>query len=305
MNWFLIALLPPIFWSITNHFDKYLLSRYFKGGGVGALMVFSSIIGLCLLPLIIWIHPEVIRSFDPRYLLISLNGFFYVLAVLPYFYALQRDEASIAIPLFQMVPVFSLILGYFILGETLTSMQLMGGILIIFGAIFMSLDLTVHKRIKLKKEVFLLMALSSFLFAINFLIFKYFAIDARFWVTSFWEYIGFAVFAILLLVFIRSYRDEFFNILKTNKFSVLTLNGINEIVNIIAKASFNFASLLAPVTLVWIVNGLQPLFVFIFGVLLTLLVPNISQENISKKVLVQKILAIVLMFIGAYLINIK
>ncbi|MDP1743381.1 MAG: EamA family transporter, partial [Candidatus Amesbacteria bacterium] len=233
----------------------------------------------------------------------SLNGFFYVLAVLPYFYALQRDEASIAVPLFQMVPVFSLVLGYFILGETLTSMQLLGGTLIISGAIFMSLDLTVHKKIKLKKEVFLLMALSSFLFAINFLFFKYFAINARFWVTSFWEYVGFAIFASLLLVFVKSYRNEFFKILKTNKISVLTINGINEVVNIIAKASFNFASLLAPVTLIWIVNGLQPLFVFIFGVFLTLIAPKISQENISRKILVQKMLAIVIMFIGAYLIN--
>ena len=34
MNWFLIALLPPALWSVTNHFDKYLLSKFFKGGGV-------------------------------------------------------------------------------------------------------------------------------------------------------------------------------------------------------------------------------------------------------------------------------
>jgi len=73
MNWFLIALVPPALWAITNHFDKYLLSKYFKGGGVGALMVFSSIIGVCLLPVIYWLHPEVINSFDLRYLLISIN----------------------------------------------------------------------------------------------------------------------------------------------------------------------------------------------------------------------------------------
>lgn len=228
-----------------------------------------------------------------------------MLAVLPYFYALQRDEASIAVPLFQMVPVFSLILGYFVLGEALTSFQLLGGFLIILGAIFMSLDLTTHKKIKLKKEVFGLMALSSLLFAINFLFFKYFAINAQFCVTSFWEYIGFAVFATLLLVFVKSYRDEFFKILKTNKVSVLTINGANEIINILAKASFNFASLLAPVTLIWIVNGLQPFFIFIFGIFLTLMFPKIAQENISKKVLIQKTFSIIMMFIGAYLINIK
>ena len=303
MSWFLIALLPPALWSITNHFDKYLLSKYFKGAGVGALMVFSSIIGMLLLPLIIFIHPEVIASFQPKYLLISLNGFFYILAVLPYFYALQRDEASIAVPLFQMVPIFSYFLSYLVLGETLTAVQIVGGLIILFGAVLISLDLTVHKKIKFKREVFFYMALSSLLFAINFMFFKFFAIQAHFWVTSFWEYVGFAVFAFLLLVFVKPYREEFVNVMKTNRASVLTINGINETINIVAKASFNFASLLAPITLVWIVNGLQPFFVFIFGVILTLVFPKISQENITRKALAQKIVAIVIMFAGAYLIN--
>lgn len=303
MNWFLIALLPPALWSITNHFDKYLLSKYFKGGGVGALMVFSSIIGLLLLPFIVLVHPEVVSSFDPKYLLISLNGFLYILAVLPYFYALQRDEASICVPLFQMVPIFSFFLSYLVLGETLTMLQAVGGLIIILGAVLISLDLTVHRKVKFKKEVFFFMALSSLLFALNFLFFKFFAIEAHFWVTSFWEYLGFAVFAGLLLVFVKPYREEFIKVMKTNKVSVLTINGINEVVNIIAKASFNFASLLAPVTLVWIVNGLQPFFVFIYGIFLTLLFPKISQEDITKKGLMQKILAIFIMFIGTYLIN--
>lgn len=303
MNWFLIALLPPALWSITNHFDKYLLSKYFKGGGVGAMMVFSSIIGMLLLPFIYLLHPEVVNSFDPKYLLISLNGFLYVLAVLPYFYALQKDEASIAVPLFQMVPVFSFFLSYLVLGETLTHNQIIGGLIIILGTVLISLDLTVHKKIKFKKEVFLWMALSSLLFAVNFLFFKYFAISAHFWVTSFWEYIGFAIFASLLLVFVKPYRDEFVNVMKSNRASVLTINGVNEVVNIIAKAAFNFASLLAPVTLIWIVNGLQPFFVFIYGVLLTLLLPKISQENITRKALIQKIIAIIIMFVGTYIIN--
>ena len=302
MDWFLIALLPPALWSITNHFDKYLLSKYFKGGGVGALMVFSSIIGVCLLPLIAFLHPEVLR-FSPNNILITLNGFLYILAILPYFYALQKDEASICVPLFQLIPVFSFVLSYFLLRETLNNNQMAGGILIVVGAIGITLDLTEHKKIKFKKEVFWLMMLSSFIFSLNFIFFKRFAIESDFWFTSFWEYVGFAVFASLLMIFIKSYRAEFFNVLKTNRATVLGLNGVNEIVNIIAKVAFNLASLLTPVTLVWIVNGLQPFFVFIYGVILTLLFPHISQENISKKVLGHKLIAIVVMFVGTYLIE--
>lgn len=302
MNWFLIALIPPALWSATNHLDKYLIGKFFKGGGVGALMVFSSLIGLFLLPFIAFFHPEVL-VFSAKNILIAANGFLYILAILPYFYALDKDEASTCVPLFQFVPVFSYILAYFVLGETLSSNQLLGGLFIVAGAIGISLDLS-GKKIKFKKEVFWLMMLSSLIFALNFLFFKYFAVQSSFWFTSFWEYVGFAVFAFLLMVFVKSYREQFITVMKTNRAVVLGLNGANEVINIIAKVSFNFASLLTPITITWIVNGFQPLFVFGYGVILTLLFPKIVKEDISRKSLTQKVLAILVMFVGTYFLNI-
>lgn len=302
MNWFLIALIPPALWSATNHLDKYLIGKFFKGGGAGVLMVFSSLIGLFLLPFIAFLHPEVL-VFSTKSILIAVNGFLYILAVLPYFYALDKDEASICVPLFQFVPVFSYVLAYFVLGETLSNNQLFGGLLIVVGAIGISLDLSDGKKVKFKREVFWLMTLSSLIFALNFLFFKYFAIQSSFWFTSFWEYVGFAVFAFLLMVFVKSYRGQFITVMKTNRVIVLSINGANEIINIIAKVSFNFASLLTPITITWIVNGFQPLFVFGYGVILTLLFPKIVKEDIGRKSLTQKMLAILVMFIGMYFLN--
>lgn len=303
MNWFLIALLPPIFWSITNHIDKYLLSKYFKGGAIGSVIIFSAAISLLLLPIIVIIHPAVLQTFNLSYLLIALNGTFYLLATLPYFYALEKDDASLTVPLFQMIPVFSFVLGYIFLKETLNTTQIIGGLVILVSSIFISLNISDIKKMRMKWDVFGLMVLSSLLYALNFLFFKRFAIETNFWITSFWEYIGFAFFGIFLLAFVKNYRRGFFNVLRTNKLQVLGINGLNEIINIIAKISFNVASILTPVTLVWIINGLQPLFVFVFGILLTVLLPKISKEDISKKTLIQRIIAIAVITIGAYLVN--
>lgn len=303
MNWFLIALIPPAIWSATNHFDKYLVSKYFKGGGVGALMMFSSLIGVFILGVIAIIHPEVLSYPVTKGFFIALNGFVYLLATLPYLYALRKDEASIAVPMFQMIPVFTYFLAWLILGETLNGSQLLGGILIILGAVIISLELSEVNKISIKKEVLFLMTISSLFFSLNFIFFKYFAINATFWVTSFWEYVGFAIFSFFLFVFIKKYRDEFVSAIKANKVTVLTLNGINEILNIIAKLAFNFASLLTPIALTWIVDGFQPFFVLVYGVLLTMFFPHISQENISRKHLAHKILAISIMFIGTFFIN--
>lgn len=299
MNWFFIALVSPALWSVTNHLDKYLISKYIKGGGIGALMVFSSLIGLFLIPLIYAFFPDVIKIDPLQAVLICGNAFLYLFAVLPYFYALQKDEASIVVPMFQLVPVMSYGLSYAILGETLSNFQIIGGLLVVLGAIGISFELAEGKTVKFKSDVFLLMALSSFFYSLNFILFKYFALELDFWTVSFWEYVGFVIFAILILLFIKNYRNEFLSLMKENKIPVLGLNGFNEIVNIIAKLSFNFASTLAPVTMVWIVNGTQPFFVFLYGIILTIFFPHISQERLSRKHLIQKIVAITIMFAGA------
>ncbi|KKP76799.1 MAG: hypothetical protein UR73_C0024G0006, partial [candidate division WS6 bacterium GW2011_GWF1_35_23] len=154
MNWFLIALL------------KYILTKYFKGGAIGSVIIFSSAISVILLPLIILIHPEVLQTFNPRYLLIVLTGSLYLLASLPYFYALEKDDASLTVPLFQMIPVFSFALGYLFLKETLNITQVIGGLIILISSIFISLNISEIKKMKMKWDVFGLMVLSSVLFSL-------------------------------------------------------------------------------------------------------------------------------------------
>ncbi len=302
MNWFLIALLAPALWSVCNHIDKYLIGKYFKGGGTGSLLIFSSLIGVFVLPIIFVFHPEVL-FINPVYgLLIALNGAIYITALIPYIYALEKDEASIVMPLYQTVPIFSYILAAVVLKESLTLPQLLASSLIIAGAIFITLDLS-GKKVRFKKEVFGLILLSAFLVSLNGLIFKFVALKETFWTTSFWEYIGFAIFAVLLFTFVKSYRQQFLFVIKRNKIPVIGLNGFNEIINIIGKLSMNFAMLLAPLALAWVVNGFQPFFVLLYGIILTVFFPKLGRENLSKKHLSQKIFAIALMFLGSYLLN--
>ena len=66
------------------------------------------------------------------------------------------------------------------------------------------------------------------------------------------------------------------------------------------KASVtNFALLLAPVTMVYLIGSLQPAIVLFLTILSTKFFPHIIKENLSKRVLIPKILAILLMIIGS------
>lgn len=302
MNWFLIALLAPALWSITNHIDKYLVEKYFKGGGTGALIIFSSIIGLFVIPVIPIFRPDVFDVSIVQAALATLSGIIIVIGLLFYLYALKKDEASIVVPLFQFIPVFLFVLGFMFLNEVLTIRQILGSLLIILGGVSLSLDLSA-KMPRLKPMILFLMLVASFLIAVHSLIFKIVALETDFWIPVFWTYFGSVLVGFFFLVFIRSYRNEFLRVIKINKIPVIGLNVLNEILATLGDLVFKFATLLAPLALVSSVNGFSPFFVFFFGVILTIFFPRLGTESLLKKDLAQKIITIAIMFIGTYVLT--
>lgn len=303
MSWVILALLAPLFWGSVNHIDKYLIEKFIKGRGIGSLAIFSALIGLPVALIILLIEPQVFGINNFSKLIMIVNGIFYVAMVIPYLYALEKDEASIVAPLYQLSSVITLLLGYIFLGEALTNVQLLGAVLILLGAIGLSSEFSPGSRPKIKTQVLIFMTISSLLVAVNAIIFKRIAIEESFLVTSFWEYIGMFV-AALLLMLIPVYRNEFLSIIRYNTKPALVLNSINEVINIAGKIVFNLATLMAPVALVAFVSeGFQPVFVLGIGIFLTLFFPHISEEDISRKHILRKLLFIGVISGGAVLLS--
>ncbi len=300
MNWIPFALIGPVLWAFVNHIDKYIISKYFTGRGVGSLVIFTSISGF-IISVFIFIFGFSEIFIDPiNAIVISINGAILVASFIPYLHALENEEASWASSLYQLIPVFGYVLALIFLHEQLTTLQLFASLLVIIGAVVISLDFSQRMRFKVKP--FLLMILSSFMIAINGLIFKIVALNETFWGTAFWEYIGGGIFGLLLFTLIPLYKSQFIATIQRGKRTVLTVNLISELLNIGAKLAANFASLLAPLALVWVVNGLQPLIVFIYGIILTVFFPAFGTENINRTVIVQKLSAMTIMLIGIYLL---
>ncbi|WKZ24632.1 MAG: EamA family transporter [Patescibacteria group bacterium] len=299
MNWFLIALIGPFLWCISNYIDKYLLSSYFNKVGIGALIIFSALIGLIVSPLILLFKPEVLIIGGNEIIWMITAGIILMLSFLLYLYALDKDEASIVAPLFQTIPIFLYILGYIFLKETLSSIQLSGGFLIMIGGIAIAWNIELRK---LKGYIFLMMMVASLLLAAEGTIFKVIALETDFWTVVFWQYIGATLFGALLL-FIPNYRRQFFSLWKKHKAALLSINFINEAITTIGILTFRFAMLLAPLALVQMVNGFQPLFLLVIGLLLTKFWPKITKERIDKKHLIHKLTAIIIMIAGSFMIN--
>ncbi|NTV40717.1 MAG: EamA family transporter [Candidatus Moranbacteria bacterium] len=302
MDWFLIALIGPVLYAITNHIDKYILEKYFKAGEVGAIVLFSALFSFVALPVIFIIEPSVFTVSIITKIALMVSGSLNVVCLILYLKALQDDEVSVVAPFYQTIPIFGFILGYFILGETLNRQELLSALIILIGTTIVSFDFSDGKP-KFKKRVAFLMLTSSVLFAIIGVVFKTIAVDEGFWLSIFWSLSGNIMIGSLIFLFVKSYRLQFLKVFKVNSKAILAVSSLNELIFISADGMTAFATLLAPISLVMIVNGFQPIFVFIIGVVMTLFFPKFGSESLTKNDLIQKILAIIFIASGTILLN--
>lgn len=301
----LLPLLAAFLWAVVGHLDKYIIDKIAENREVGALTLFSALAGVPVVVVLwlalgpqLWDHP-------PRTLLImTAAGFLYVLGVIPYLYAMSYGETSSVMPQMLMVPLFTLVLGYALLGETLTRAQLAGGTLILAGA----LGLTFHMAESQERfawRAFGMVMLTSLCFALNSLLFKYAVVEELpFWTAIFWEHVGFVIFSVVVIAGVGRYRRQFIALIRQNGAPAIGLNALGEAIMLAGNFCFHYAVLFAPVALVnFLAEGTQPFFVLLLGVLLSRFAPHIAAEDVDRRALTRKVAAVSVMVSGLLLIG--
>ena len=301
MSWLFFAFSGPVLWAISVHLDKYLVERFFKQSNVAVLLVFTAFAGVLLLPFIWFYEPNVLSPSAGSIALIILAGILYMTALLLYLQALQSEEASVVAPFFQAGPLFGYVLAYFVLGETLSPRQMAGGVLIILGALIVSIRFGQSMKV-FKARLALLMLACGFIMALSSLIFKVFAIRVEFWTTTFWMFVGEGIFGAALLL-IPSYRKQFIALVRVNTAALLSINASNELINLGGGLGSRYALLFAPLSIVQAIGSTTTLFVFAFGIVLSVFFPGFGRENLSGRELAQKGMAAVIVAIGVALVT--
>ena len=201
MTWFFVALAAPFLWALVNIADNYLVSRFSekdKEKSSGGLVLFSSLIGIVVALSIYLFKPHVLQiPFFDKALLLS-SGILTAVWIILYLFSLEIEDASNVVPWFLSVPIIGYILGYLLLGETLETNQILGGIIIFIGLGISSLDLDSRNR-KSKKHV-LYMVFACLSIALSGILFKYAAMGNDFWISSFWEYFGLGIAGIVIFL---------------------------------------------------------------------------------------------------------
>lgn len=301
MYWLIYAFSGPVLWALSTHIDKYLVERYFKQGSIAVLMVFTAIIGALALPLIWLFQPGVVVLDLQSMVVISVSGILYMSAIYFYLQALQTEEASTIAPFFQAAGVFGLILGYFVLGEKISLFQIIGVLLIIAGSVVLSLRLG-QDTSRVKTRLVILMLTCALAISLSSLIFKFFAVRDEFWTTTFWNFVGQALFGMILMLIAKN-RQQFKRMMYFNTEAVLSVNGANELINLGGNLGVRYALLFAPLGIVQAISSTTSFFVLFFGVILSLFFPKLGREEVGIASLMQKTIAITLVVAGVLLIN--
>jgi len=299
MSWFLIALTATFFWAFANIIDEYLVKKYSTGKhGSSGLVLFTCFIGILMAIGIGVLTRGIFQIPIIDKLLLIITGGLTIGWIILYLYTLEIEDVSAVVPWFLTIPVFGYILGYLFLGETLNSHQIIGALIILLGMSVILMDFSKEKR-KFKWRPAFYMLIACFMVAISGVIFKYVTVENHFWISSFWEYVGLGSLGIIMYFIIPKYRHQFHQMNKSGGRNIFMLNSISEITSIGGNLLTNFALLLAPVTMVYLVGSFQPAIVLFLTLLSTHFSPHITKENLSKHILLPKIIAIIVMIIGS------
>ncbi len=285
----MLALIPPFVWGVASIFDKVLVSRFIKDGlGAGiATNLASGLLPVLLIPFF------VLEKLEPSIIVIVVaSGIMWGLARLFYCLAIAKEEASRVVPFLQISPVLILIISTIFLGERLHILQIVGFLLVLTGALWVSVR-------KVKKSFHFSAALphligNNICLTIAVLILKG-ASATSWWSALVWLNVGFALSTLPWLAISKSRIALRTGLARPAAWFVLA--GI-ALLTFVGRATFFGALKGAPAAIVTVISATQTLFVLLFAAGMTLFLPHVLSEELSVKVIVSKGAAIALIMLG-------
>lgn len=293
--WLLISIVSQFANSTATVLDKFLLSKKFKFASV--LTFWTAVFNLLGLVFVFWNfnwHPSAAAIWY------SLgSGFFFAIALQLFYVAMKSGEASHISPLTGgVIPVASIILSYYFLGEQLTYYQYVGVILLVVGVLMISFE-------KSRKHSgwhmgMLWAAIAGIFFALNYVLARAAYLETSFSTAFVLARLGCFAPSLLLLL-MPKVRKEIFTKNKKKQAeekSGLTILLVNKTLAALYFIGMQFSVSLASATLVNAIAGLQYAILIILVFILSKFYPKFFKEKFTKMEIIQEVAAILLIIGG-------
>ncbi len=277
--------------------DKVILSRHINHPVAYAFYIgIFSPIALLLAPLgLHWLPWQTL-------LLALLGGMCFVYALIFFYRAINQSNPSrVSTMIGGLEPIFILILAYLLAHERLNSSQFIAYALLLSGSVLISFEKVAGKW---TARALLNAVIAAFLFGLSFALLKYTYNHTNFISGLIWTKIGLFLGAASFLLHPSTRKvilSPHWNDLKRGKFVFLGNFALGSVGTLLQ----NYAISLGSVSLISSLQGVQFVFLLILGLIFTKHFPKLLKEETSGKIIAQKVLAIILIALGLFLVNLK
>jgi len=298
--WFLIALIGYLFLAIVFILDKVVVSQSKVKPVVytfySTIFMFGALLAL---PFFGW---GLLNGLDWYWAVVS--GVAFGLALWTFYKAVQDGEISHIGPFNgAIITVFLYIIGYYFLAEKLSTMQIIGIVVLILSSLLLAFE-------KSRKHNgfhwgFVWAIVSALLFAISHASAKYLYGIYSFEVAFIWTRATTGLVGLFVLFF-PTVRKTFKRKKNTKKTyagrHAVGLVVSDKILGVLSVICIQYAISIGSPTLVQALSGLQFVLMFVFIYILTKVLPRVFKEYFTRRELKMEFVAIVLVLLGSALL---
>ncbi len=299
MTWIFLVIGFHFLWALGNTGDKYILEKRIDKPLVYAWLIEAlGLLGLLILPFVNFSFPDLYII-----LIIAFGALIWFVGDIAYLRALELEEVSRVNILWGLVPLFGLLLSWLFIGEVLSTRQFLAFFVLLFGTIIASIH--VHQeRIHFSKG-FWYMVVACLSYAGYAVVTRSVTLSTDQWIVYVLNLVFIFLWSLTLFTK-RSYRKdvkEFFR--KNRDLSIFKILIVISLFNTIAYGLNVFALSKAPAALVVSFSGLQAAFVFGLALLISKYKPSIFVEKFDAKNAFLKLIALIFVVLGIYILSIK
>lgn len=277
MSWFYLALLAPLLYAIVNLLDDNLLHSIYRGPYLATAA--SGILGA--LPLLSLFFVDWTSIEYSQAGLMILAGFLTTIFYFFYFKSLAVDSPSVVVAMMGLVPAIVPILAYYFLGERLVGAQLVGFAIVLLATMALAVvDIRKFKFSAALLWVLVAVAITSVVSIMT----KYVYDQAAFYPAYMSYVVGIGLGGIYFaLIMYYDKRQHDMTIFKKSIHKVFAIFLVAELIAIAADFMSNLAISRGSVSLVRVIEGIQPMYVLIIAIALYPIWPKYFREAAEAK----------------------
>ena len=307
MNWLILVAITVFIDAIRIYIDNYISDVYFKSSGAVAQKFFYGYAYVVIAAVVLLVTQFNFLETDYFAIgVIILSGALTSIAGIPYYKALEIEDSTDLSIFMQLAPIMYLILGWFLLGDVFSPIQLIAFVIILAAPALIIFSSRKRSR-KIKLRAAFLAFIHVLIAVIGNLIFvKAHARPLDFISEIAFLFVGKGVANLFIVYGHPKWRRRFKTVLKSSNRKVLRPLTVNITIGAIKDLTYRGALIAAPAVALAsaATDATTPIMIFFLGILLTLIWPKFGREKLDRKTVTIHLIATALVVIGILILQI-